>query len=139
MGTVVLLLLVVGGGYLGWIYLPVFWLHTEVKQTVRRFMNEAVKNPNDARLIENMVHKLRTLDTQTVTGEDGKPEEVPTVDVDPKDVTWERDTTSTPPMLHVAFAYTRIVSYPLMGRSTEQTLSVDLTEDLTQPDWGPSQ
>lgn len=137
--SVLLILLLVGGGYLGWTYLPVYWLHMEVKQSVRRFMNEAVKNPNDAALVARMIHKLRTLDKQEVLGTDGRPVEVPTVDVEAQDVTWERDTTSTPPTLHVAFEYTRTVTYPLLGRSTEQTLSVDLTEDIDVPDWGPSQ
>jgi hypothetical protein len=137
--TVLLVALVAGGGYLGLIYLPVYWLHAEVKQTVRRFMNEAVKNPNDAELVEKMVHKLRTLDSQEVMGDDGNPTTAPTVDVDPKDVTWERDTSRKPPTLHVAFEYTRIVPYPFLHRSTERTLSVDLTQDIGIPDWGPSQ
>jgi len=136
--TVLLVLLLLGGGYLGWVYVPVYLLHMEVRQVVRMFTNEAVKNPNDAALVTKLVHKLRALDQQEVLGEDGEPVEVPTVDVDPQDVTWERDTTSTPPTLHVAFEYTRVVRYPLLRRSTEQTLSVDMTEDISHPDWGPS-
>jgi hypothetical protein len=137
--SALLIVLVVGGGYLGLTYAPVYWLHTEVKQTVRRFMNEAVKNRNDAALVDRMLHKLRTLDTQEVPGDDERPVSVPTIDVEAKDVTWERDTSSTPPTLHVYFEYTRTVQYPFLRRSTEQTLTVDLTEDMTVPDWGPSQ
>ncbi len=136
--TALLLLCVVGGGYLGWVYVPVYLLHMEVRQVVRGYMNEAVKNPNDAALVSKMVHKLRTLDEQEVVGEDGEVDQVPTVDVDAGDVTWERDRQSTPPTLHVAFEYTRIVPYPLLRRSTQQTLSIDLTEDISVPDWGPS-
>jgi len=89
-------------------------------------------------LVENMVHKLRLLDEQAMVDEQGKPVTVPTVQVAPGDVTWERDRSADPPLLHVAFSYTRDVPYPLLGRSTQTTLSVDLTGDLKVPDWGPS-
>ncbi len=135
--TALLLLLVVGGGYLAWTWVPVYVLQIEVKQVVRDYMNQAVRNPNDAELVQNMVHKLRTLDEQEGFDEYGAPAVVPTVLVEAGDVIWERDAASTQPMLHVAFQYTRAVPYPLIGRWTEKTLAIDLTGDLQRPDWGP--
>jgi hypothetical protein len=136
--TAVLLVLLVGGGYLAWTWGPVWILHFEVKQTVHDYMNQAVKNPDDAELVQNLVHKIRTLDEQLVPGENGELVEVPTVDVDPGAVTWERDLAADPPTLHVQLQYSRAVKYPLVDRWTEVTLDVDLTQDIARPDWGPS-
>jgi len=136
--SALLIVLLVGGGYLAWTWAPVYVLHAEVKQVVRNYMNQAVKERDDAVLVEAMVHKLRLLDEQVVLNEQGKPITVPTVQVAPADVSWERDPSADPPALHVAFSYTRDVPYPLLGRSTQKTLSIDLTGDLKVPDWGPS-
>jgi len=136
--SLLLLVLVVGGGYLAWTWGPVYLLQIEVRQVVRDYMNQAIKNPNDAVLVEKMLHKLRTLDEQEVPDESGELVTVATVQVEAADVTWERDMDSEPPMLHVAFTYTRAVPYPLLARWTEKTLSVDVTQDLAKADWGPT-
>lgn len=136
--TALLLALLVGGGYLAWTYFPVYVLHYEVKQVVHDYANQAVKNSNDAELVANMVHKLATLDTQAQLDDRGQVVQVPTVQVEGRDVTWERDTSSAPPILHVQFDYTRTIEYPLLHRWTEKTLHVDITNDLTRPDWGPA-
>ena len=99
-------------------------------------MNQAVKDPDDAGLVLGLTRKLRTLDAQELPDDSGKLAKVPTVQVEPKAVTWERDTTQSPPLLHVYFEYTRDVPYPLLQRWTDKTLSVDLTEELTRADWG---
>lgn len=135
--TLLLLLLVAGAAYLTWTWGPVYLVHYEVKQVVRDYMNQAVKEPNDQQLLQDMIHKLRVLDQLKVPDETGKLVAVPTVQLAPEDVTWQRDTRVDPPSLHVAFAYTRPVLYPLLHRWTQSTLSVDLTQDLARPDWGP--
>jgi hypothetical protein len=136
--TLVLIALVAGGAYLAWMWGPVYVLHVEVRTVARDYMNRAVRNPDDARLVDDMVHKLRTLDELSVPDDDGTPANVPTVQVAAQDVTWERDVSVSPPMLHVAFEYTRPVQYPLLDRWTTATLSVDFTNDLSRPDWGPA-
>ncbi len=136
--TALLLLLLAGGGYLAWTWGPVYLVHYEVKQVVRDYINQAVRNPNDNELVDKMVHKLRTLDDVEVLDEDGNPAKVPTVQVAATEVVWERDRGGTPPTLHVAFEYTRPVAYPLIGRETQKTLAVDITGDLSRPDWGPA-
>ncbi|HYD54483.1 MAG TPA: hypothetical protein VEA99_17755 [Gemmatimonadaceae bacterium] len=136
--TALLLFLLGGGGYLAITWGPVWFVHLEVKQVVHDYMNQAVKNANDAELVEKMVHKLRTLDEQDVPGDDGELVRTPTIEVDPGAVTWERDAQAEPPTLHVAFEYTRAVRYPILDRWTEVTLDVDLTKDVARPDWGPS-
>ncbi|HET6440607.1 MAG TPA: hypothetical protein VFG59_21280 [Anaeromyxobacter sp.] len=137
--SALLLLLLVLGAYLAWTWAPVYLLHVEVKQVAREFMHRAVKNPNDALLVEMMTHKLRTLGEVEVPSEDGTLASVPVVQVEPAEVTWERDADAKPPNLHVAFTYVRPVRYPLIPQWTEASFSIDLTEDLTVPDWGPSQ
>jgi len=135
--TFLLLLLLAGAGYLAWMWGPVFLVHFEVKQVVRDYMHQAVKEPNDQQLVQAMIHKLQVLDDIEVPDDSGVLTAVATVQLDPEDVTWQRDAAATPPMLHVAFDYTRWVRFPLMARWTAKTLSVDLTEDLARPDWGP--
>jgi hypothetical protein len=135
--TLLLLLLVAGAAYLAWMWGPVFLVNYEVKQVVRDYMHQAVKEPNDAQLVQAMIHKLRVLDDIEVPDDDGKLTSVPTVQVAPEKVTWERDTSAAPPTIHVAFDYTRWVRFPGLTRWTPTTLSIDLREDLARPDWGP--
>ncbi len=134
--TVALVLTVLLGGYLGWIWIPVWLVHYEAKQVVRDYCNQAVKNPNDAQLIQDMVHKLRVLDESAVMGEDGRLVKVPMIEVDSKDVVWER--VAEPPTLHVALEYARRIRYPLIDRTTEKVFQIDMTVDISRPDWGPA-
>ncbi len=121
--------------YLTWVWVPVYVVQYEAKQVVRDYGNQAVKNPNDAELVERMVQKLRLLEERPVVGEDGRVTRVPTVDVRPNDVVWER--ISEPTRLHVAFEYAREVRYPIIDRSIEKVFQVDMTLDISRPDWGP--
>ncbi len=136
--TAVLLAALAAGAYLAWTWVPVYLVHYEVKQVVRDYINQAVRNPDDDELVQKMLHKLRTLDEIQLLDQDGNPATVPAVQLAAADVTWERKQDGTPPTLHVAFAYTRPVLYPLIGRRTKATLAIDVTGDLTRPDWGPS-
>jgi hypothetical protein len=134
--SLLLLVSFVSAVYLAVVWVPIYVVHYEVKQTVRDFMNRAVKNPNDAFLVTGLCARLADLDTTVEIGEDGRKTKVPSVVVDPRDVTWERDTTASPPMLHVAFEYVRVVKYPWIDRSDEQVMAIDFTQDLAIPTWG---
>jgi len=136
--TLVLLAAVLGGGYLAWVWIPVYILKFEVTQVVRDYMNQAVKDPNDAALKEKMIHKIRTLQDVQVVGEDGRVHKAPAVDLREQDVLWERDGSQKPPMLHVAFDWSREVGYPFLDRTVQVIFTVDLTEDISIPDWGPA-
>ena len=136
--TLLFIVLFVGGGYLAWTWVPVYVVHYEVKQVVRDYMNQAVKNTNDAALVEKMLHKLRSLDEMDAPDDSGEIVTGPTVQVDPQELTWERDTTVTPPTLSVSFCYTRPVLYPLLQRWTSQTLCIELENDLEHANWGPT-
>jgi hypothetical protein len=135
--TLLLLTALVGGGYLGWVWVPLYITDFQANQIVRDFMNQAVKNRNDDRLVAKMVVKLRSLRTVELRTADGV-EEVPAVDVSERDVVWERDRDSDPPMLHVAFDYTRVIQYPYLDVQDEKVFTVDLAQDISVPDWGPS-
>lgn len=136
--TMLLLVLLVTGGYLAWVWIPVYVVDFEARQVVRDYMNQAVKNPDDAGLREKMVARLRMLDAIEVPAEDGTPVEVPAVDVASQDVTWERNRDVKPPTLRVAFEYTRVIVYPYLDRQAEKVFTVDLTGDISIPDWGPA-
>lgn len=132
--TLVLLGCLAVGGYLLWVWGPVYLVQYEVKQVVRDFANQAVKNPSDADLRTRMVQRLAALDRVESWDENGRPVQVPAVSVREEEVTWER--TRQPPSLHIAFQYTRPVRYPILDRAEETTFAVDDTFDISIPDWG---
>jgi hypothetical protein len=136
--TLLLFVLVVGGGYLAWVWIPVYILDYEAKQVARDYINQAVKDPDDAGLVLRMTQKLAVLDSTEELDDAGKPVRVPVIVVDPSTVTWERDRDATPPTVHVAFAYRRRIELPFLDRSVEREFIVDITEDISRPDWGPA-
>jgi len=136
--TLLLLVLLAGGGYLGFVWLPVYFENYAVKQVVRDYMNQAIKNTDDELLRRNMVLKIRSLAQRDGFDAAGRPTRVPTVGIDDRQVVWERDAASQPPMLRVAFEYEREVELPWLERTTTKVFTVDLTNDLTRPDWGPA-
>jgi len=135
--TLVLLAAVAGGGYWLWVWAPVYFENYTVKQVVRDYMNQAVKDPDDASLRRNMVLKIRALGDRDTLDAYGRPARVPWVPLEERDVIWERDTRSQPPMLRVAFEYAREVEYPGLNRSTTKVFTVDLANDLAPANWGP--
>jgi hypothetical protein len=135
--TLLLVASVVLGVYLAWVWGPVYVVHYEVQQVVRDYMNQAVKNQNDAELVEKMCQKIRSLAKVEQVSDEGRVERVPAVPLYPQDVTWERDVTPSQRNLHVSFEYVRLVEYPYLGRVAEKTFAVELDNDLDIPDWGP--
>ena len=134
--TLLIVLGLAAGGYLAWVFGPPSVLHYEVKQVVRDYGNQAVKNQNDAALLEGMIQKIRYLQQVDMVDEAGRKVKVPVVDLRKEDVTWER--TVDPPTLHVAFEYPRTLELPWLDRSLERIYRVDLTMDTSRADWGPS-
>jgi hypothetical protein len=134
--TLLILLGVAAGAYGAVVFVPAWVLHYEVKQVVRDYGNQAVKNPDDAGLLDGMVKKIRSLQRVEGVDEAGRKVSVPVVDVQPQDVTWERS--AQPPALHVEFEYPRSLQLPGLDRSVERVYRVDLTMDLSRPDWGPA-
>ena len=126
-----------GAAYLGWVWLPLWFDHYTVRQTVRAYSNEAIKNLDDAYLVHQMVEKIRAL--RTVDGVDamGRHVPVPAVVVDERAVTWQRDTVASPPTLRVAFDYERQVVYPFVGKTMVKVFRIDETNDIARADWGP--
>ena len=136
--SLLLLALAVSGGYLAWVWGPVYFVHVEAKTVVRDYMNQAIKNQNDDALVLRMTQRLAALDEVNALDEDGTRVKVPAVDVKPEDVSWTRDADATPPTLRVAFTYRRNVEFPFLNRWVEHELSIDLTQDLARADWGPA-
>ncbi len=135
--TLLLIVLVVGGGYLAVVWLPVYYENYAVKQVVRDYMNQAIKNNDDEGLRHLMVLKIRSLDQRPGVDEFGRPVVLPTVALDERDVSWERDVRSQPPMLRVSFEYAREVDYPWLNRTATKVFAVDLSNELVVADWGP--
>jgi hypothetical protein len=134
--TVLLVLGLAAAGYAAVVFVPPAVLHYEVKQVVRDYGNQAVKNKNDAQLLRDMVQKIRSLADEQMVDEAGRTVRVPIVDLRVDEVAWER--TADPPSLHVAFEYPRTLDLPWLDRSVDRVYRVDLTMDLTRPDWGPA-
>jgi hypothetical protein len=132
--TVLLLLCLATGGYLIWVWGPVYLVHYEVKQVVRDFANQSVKNLDDAGQRVIMTNRLASLDRVDYVDEYGRPAWMPAVNVRPEQVVWERS--KDPPTLRIAFEYTRPVRYPLIDRESQVTFEIDQTFDTSRPDWG---
>jgi hypothetical protein len=131
---VLLVLLVVGSGYLGWVWAPIYFDHYAVKQIVADYMNQAVKNTDDAAQRRAMVERIRAVASVSVLDQNGQTQKLPAIPVEEQAITWERDGTAK--SLHVAFEYEREVVYPLLDRRVFTTFAIDRTSDLTVPDWG---
>ncbi len=136
--TLLLLAAVAAGAYFGWMWIPVYFDHYTVQQVVRDYMNQAVKNRDDEGLRRNMVMKIRSLAQIDTVDEWGRPVKLPAVPLEENAVTWDRDGNAQPPTLRVAFDYERVVAYPFAKRRTTRVFSVDITNELSLPDWGPA-
>jgi hypothetical protein len=134
--TVLLLLGLLAAAYAAVVFVPPAVLHYEVKHVVHDYANRAVMDPDNQKLVAAMVEKIRVLDEVEEVDAQGKKTRVPVVDLRPEDVTWER--TASPPSLHVTFEYSRILKLPFMERTIERVYVVDITNDLTRPNWGPA-
>jgi hypothetical protein len=134
--TVLLVLGLAAAAYAAVVFVPPAVLHYEVKQVVRDYGNQAIKNPNDEELIQGMLHKIRSLESVEAIDGAGRKIRVPVVDIPRDEVVWERS--KEPPTLHVAFEYPRTIEYPFLDRSIERVYQVDLTMDQARADWGPS-
>jgi hypothetical protein len=134
--TILMILGIAAGAYAAVVFVPVWVLHYEVKQVVRDYGNQAIKNQDDAALIDAMVHKIRTLEQVDGVDEAGRKARVPVVDIRKQDVTWERST--DPLALHVEFEYPRVLELPWLDRRIERVYRVNLTMDLKRADWGPT-
>jgi hypothetical protein len=133
--TVVLLLALGTAGYLAVVWVPVYVVRYEAGMLVGEFANKAVHDRSDESLVTKLCDRLAALDQVKAPAPDGSISMVPAVDVRPADVTWERDTESSPPMLHVAFEYTTSVYYPILDRFTEKTFVVDRSQDIKVVKW----
>ena len=127
-----LVLVVAGSGWVAWAAVPAYMLHLEVKQVVRDFANQAVKSTGDEALVERMAERIRGLAQVEEAGRDGRPERRPAVDLQARDVSWER---LPGDQLHVAFDYEREIQLPLVERRLPRRFSVDLTLDVARAEW----
>jgi hypothetical protein len=126
--SAVLLAALASGAYLAWVWMPVYATHYEVKRIVREVGYQAVKEKDDAALVAALAARLRAV--QQLPADGAQPAR-PLVDVPIQDITWEREGGS----LHVAFDYDRPVAFPILDRTVERRMTVDLTMDVTRPLW----
>jgi hypothetical protein len=133
--TLVLLVSLVSGAYLAVVWGPVYIIRYEVGVVATEFANKAVHNHDDASLVKELCDRLVRLDRVKAPAADGSIELVPAVSVRPADVTWERDTVSVPPTIHVAFEYTTSVHYLVLDRFTEKTFAIERFQDIQPAKW----
>ena len=128
------LLVIAAAAYLAVAWGPVYIRKQQVEEIVRGQANTAVKNFDDAFLVADLARRVRALETVEAEDPSGKRVRVPLIDVDPQDITWERDAEAH--TLHVAFTYTLEAVYPWIGRTQPYAVDVDVTADVTIPNWG---
>ena len=131
--NLVLLLAVALAAYLGVVWYPVVADQYQAKQITRDFINQAVKNRDDAALILGLSQRLAQVRKLEGVDEDGEAWSAPAVDVPPDAIGWERDVEAK--RLRVWFQYEREILYPFLDRSTVRLFTVDLDEDITVPQW----
>lgn len=136
--TLLLLAALGAGAYLGWIWIPLHFERYTVMQVVRDYMNQAIKNPDDEALKRNMLAKIRSLSQVKGVDAHGNERSLPAIDLDERQIAWERDMSARPPVLRVSFEYERLVKYPVLDRTEVKVFTVDLTNELEIPDWGPA-
>ena len=130
-----LIVLAVGVGYLGWVWVPLYLDNYAVRQAVKATMNEAIKNRDDAALIQGLCQKIRSIRTVQAVDEAGRTVSLPAVSVDERNVSWSRDADAKPPMLRVTVEYEREVVYPFLERTDTKTFVVEDSNDLTPVKW----
>jgi len=135
--TILLLLGLAAAAYAAVVFVPPAVLQYEVKQVVRDYGNQAVKNPDDEALVQGMILKIRTLQQEPGVDAAGARIWIPIIDLKREDILWERDREAKPPTVHVAFEYPRVIDLPWLDRTLERVFRVDLTMDISRPDWGP--
>jgi hypothetical protein len=134
--TVVMVLMLAGGGYVLYVWGPIYMDHYEVKQCVRGAANSAVMNPDDVRLKNELLGKIKSVrNEEFVNAETGAKDRRPVISLQSQDVIWERDTKSTPPTLHIAFDYVRQIRLPIFKKDTEKAFHVDETIEISRAVW----
>jgi hypothetical protein len=130
----VLLAALVAGVYLAWVWVPVYATHYEVKRVVREVGYRAAKDRDDGQLVEALASRLRALDAVPAPAADARARRA-LIDLQPQDITWER---VPPASLHIAFEYERQVAYPIIDRTVDRVMTVDLVLDVSRPIWEAS-
>jgi hypothetical protein len=120
--------------YAAFAWVPVYIRMQQVDEIVRGQVNLAVHEPDDARLVADLVRRIRALDTVEVETAEGRTERVARIDLSPRDVVWERNPEKR--NLHIAFSYSLEAEYPWIHRVQPYTVEVDRTADISLPDWG---
>src|SRR3954466_5994840 len=89
-GTWVSFLMIVGtasAAYLGWVWAPLYLDHLTVRQAVRATMNMAIKNPDDALLVNDLCRKVRTIRAAKGVDDAGRRVALPAVALSDQQVT----------------------------------------------------
>jgi hypothetical protein len=133
--TMLLIVLAVGVGYLGWVWVPLYLDNYAVRQALRASMNEAIKNNDDALLVRELCKKIRGVRTVEGIDDFGRRVPMPAVAVDERNVSWSRDLDGRPPMVHVTIQYDREVVYPFLDRVDTKTFVIEDSNDLTPVKW----
>src|SRR5690349_14619285 len=122
--SLVLLAVLVGGGYLAWVWVPLYYDNYAVRQVVADYMNQAVKSRDDADLRARLVQSLEQVAVIDGVDAAGRPAKLPAISVDERDIAWDRDDATR--TLHVSFGYARQVVYPYLGRTDVKVFAIDM-------------
>ncbi len=133
--TMLLLVLGVVVAYLGWVWVPLYLDNYAVRQALTSSMNEAIKNRDDALLVEDLCRKIREIRTVEGVDEAGRKVKMPAVSVEPRNISWTREADANPPMVRVTIEYDREVVYPFLNRVETKTFVVEGQNDISPVKW----
>lgn len=133
--TIVTFLLVVGvAAAIFWAvtYGPIYVENFEVKSIVRETSNMCYREPNDEKVKDFFMNRMRSTFMIDVM-EHGQLQHVFKFDVDREELRIER--TEIPPVVNIWFSYKRTVTLPLVGGERTVEFVDHAEQDLTPVKW----
>ena len=113
-------------------YGPVYIENFEVKSIVRETSNLCYREPNDEKVKDYFMNRMRSTFMIDVM-ERGRMEHVFKFEVDREELRIER--TEIPPAVDIWFTYRRTVNLPLVGGEREVVFVDHAAQDLTPVKW----
>jgi len=132
--TYLLLIAVVGGGYLLWAYAPVYLDNYAAGSRCEEVINATWRYQDEAKTGEAMRRKLAALAKDTVE-ENGELIKVPAIDPEESDLVVEIDNSVVPPVMSIDVYYTRTVVLPLLKKARNKSFHVHCEITLEEASW----
>ena len=132
--TYVLIVVVVGGGYLGFVYFPYYLDHYAAKTKCEKTLNETWRHKDENKTAQTLRRALAKVATKTVF--DGAEEkQVPAINPEDQDLQITIDRTRDPPVLMATVDYERTIIFPLIKKTKPKWFHLECELSLEEVIW----